>query len=555
MRHRAPFDGDDDAATGAGPGHPHDDGRVHRTHVPVAGISAVLDHGPDGVGVHQNGRFVYVNAVAARWLGARSARELIGLEVSSIVHTRSLPLVLAGVASLHRPGDVSPAVRATVVRADGADLDVEVLSTMTTWDGADAYQLVLRDLSERRGRHEALARQAALVDDAGDAVISTTRSGLVTSWNPAAARLYRRPAHLALASPIERALGTSIDLAAAAERGVVHAAHHAMDGSLRRVRVGVTGSGGGYVLICSDESTLHRSARNLRTAINALQTGVLVVDPNGWVQTVNLAARRIIGRDHGDGDAERRFDFHDLDVYDADGELLPIPDRPVSRAMASGLPTIGRVVGVDRPDGARVWLSLSCQPLYPAEGQRSPILVSFHDVTAQRATTEHLAFQAAHDALTGLPNRNHILETINALHHDAGVLRAVLFIDVDDLKTVNDTFGHEVGDLVLQTTASRLCRAVRGDDVVGRLSGDEFVALLVGDLRNGALDRFVDRIRRVLAEPVHIPGGTLHLGASIGVVDTDGHDERDANTLLRDADAAMYEAKATGRRVSVFAKH
>lgn len=570
MRHRERFVGDDDPGTGPvamdatldwPPHHVGSNGSSATGHVPPvaappAPFAQILDHSPDAICIHQDGRFVYFNAVAVRWLGARSSAELLGHAVSRFVHARSIPLVLARTATLHRPGDATPGLRATVVRVDGTELHVEALSVMTEWHGAVAYQLILRDLSEHRASHDALAHRAALVDNAGDAVISVTRSGMVTSWNRAAERIYRRPAHRALALPIDVAVGATVDLAAStAGDGVTHATHYALDGSSRTIRVSATAYDGGYVLVCSDESTLRRAARNLRTVVNTLQVGVVVVDQNGWLLTVNPAARQIIGLDSGRIRAEHGERFRDVPVYDADGVLLRPTERPVRKTFDTGLPTMGRIVGMDRPDGRRVWLSLSCQLLHPDAHEHSPVLVSFTDVTSQRAATEHLVFQAAHDALTGLPNRTHILETIDALHRESGVLRAVLFIDLDDLKTVNDTFGHDVGDLVLQATAARLCRAVRTNDIVGRLAGDEFVALLVGDLQNGALDRFVDRIRRVLSEPLEIPGGTLQLGASIGVIDTHADDTRDAATLLRDADVAMYAAKATGRQVSVFARH
>ncbi|WP_237570533.1 diguanylate cyclase [Mycolicibacterium lacusdiani] len=600
MRHREPFVGDEDPGTGPvaidafvkapthnghrepgqnGRPHPAADGRsngrahtppnlridpptatpthrpaTHEPRGPDAGSDAfaqIIDHSPDAICIHQDGRFVFFNAVAVRRLGARSARELLGHAVSRFVHARSVPQVVGRTAALRRPGDASLPLRATMVCVDGAEIHVEVLSVMTTWKGATAYQLILRDLTDVRATQDALAQQAALVENAGDAIIAVTRAGMVTSWNPAAERVYLRPAHRALALPLEIAVGAAIDPASVVrDGGVTHASHYAMDGTVRTMRVSATEYDDGFVLICSDETALRRASRNLRTVINALPEGIFVIDENGWMLTINPAARRILGLDGQPED----FSVHDLPLYDADGALLRPGERPIARAFTTGLPTIGRIMGIDRPDGRRVWLSANCQLLHPDSPDRSPVLVSFTDVTSQRAATEHLAFQAAHDGLTGLPNRAHIMETIDALHRRAGLLRAVLFIDLDDLKTVNDTLGHDVGDTVLQATANRLCSAVRRNDIVGRLAGDEFVALLIGELEDGALERFVGRIRDVLTEPIEIPGGTLHLGASIGVIDTHRDDSRDAATLLRDADAAMYAAKATGRKVSVFSQ-
>jgi diguanylate cyclase (GGDEF)-like protein/PAS domain S-box-containing protein len=574
MRHRERFVGDDDPYTGpvaVGPHHngslngssngslngsPNGSSNGHRDTPPDVefdSFARIVDHSPDAICIHQDGRFVFVNAVAVRWLGARTAHEIVGHTVSRFVHPRSIPDVLARTATLRRPGDVSLAARATVVRIDGTELHVEAVSVLTTWRGALAYQLIFRDLTDHRAVHDTLAHQAALVDHASDAIIAITKAGMVTSWNPAAERIYRRPAHRALALPIEVAVGAPVDVHAIAEAGgVVHSSHYAMDGSARTMRVSATEYDNGYVLLCSDETTLRRAARNLRTVVNTLQEGVVVVDQNGWLLTINPAARRILGLRPSERQVEHGDRLRELALYDAEGVLLGEDERPISMTFRTGLPIINRVFGVDRPDGRRVWLSGSSQLLHPDSRDYSPVLMSFTDITSQRAATEALAHQAAHDVLTGLPNRAHLLETVNALRRDDGMLTAVLFIDLDDLKTVNDTFGHDVGDTVIRACAERLRQAVRRHDIVGRFAGDEFVALLIGDLADNGLERSVDRIHRVLTEPIDIPGGTLQLGASIGVVRTDRRDERDALTLLRDADAAMYAAKASGRRASVF---
>lgn len=515
----------------------------------------LLDHAPDGITVHQDGRFVFFNAVAARWLGARSSDELVGHAVSRFVHVRSLPLLMARTATLHRPGDVAATTRTTVVRLDDTELHVDAVSALTTWRGAPAYQLIFRDPVAHRASHDAVAHRAGLVDHSGDALISITRAGMVTSWNPAAERIYRRPAHHALAGPVAVAVGAPVDVAAIAEAGgVVHATHYAMDGSIRAIRISMTSYDDGYVLSCSDETTHRRAARNLRTVVNSLPEGIVVVDRDRALLTINPAARRMLGFRVTDRTADIRDRLRDLVVYDATGTLLAPADRPVQKTFTTRLPIIGQIFGIDRPDGRRIWLSASCQLLRPDERGHSPVLVSFTDVTSQRAAAEHLAHRAAHDVLTGLPNRAHILDTVNAIRRRAGLLTAVLFIDLDDLKTVNDSLGHDAGDTVIRATAHRLRRAVRRRDVVGRLAGDEFVALLVGPLERTDLHRFVDRMQHILTAPIRLPGGSVQLGASIGVVQTHPADKRDAATLLRDADAAMYAAKARGRQTITYSK-
>jgi diguanylate cyclase (GGDEF)-like protein len=130
---------------------------------------------------------------------------------------------------------------------------------------------------------------------------------------------------------------------------------------------------------------------------------------------------------------------------------------------------------------------------------------------------------------------------------DSARLRAVLFIDLDDLKTTNDTLGHQAGDNLLGAAAARLRQAVGPGDVVGRHGGDEFVVLLFGAATRDELNAVVDRLRVQLAEPVVIADTTTPIRASVGLVEVHSDDQRAAEEILRDADRAMYEAKRAGR--------
>jgi diguanylate cyclase (GGDEF)-like protein len=154
-------------------------------------------------------------------------------------------------------------------------------------------------------------------------------------------------------------------------------------------------------------------------------------------------------------------------------------------------------------------------------------------------------FYARHDTLTDLPNRATVLRKLNrALKPDtAEHLRAVLFIDIDDLKTTNDTLGHMAGDDVLRAAAQRLLRAVGADGLVGRMGGDEFVVLVFGVASSRDITKMVERVRRELIAAEPTDGTRLVVRASIGVVDVDPDDPRSADEILRDADFAMYEAK------------
>jgi diguanylate cyclase (GGDEF)-like protein len=168
--------------------------------------------------------------------------------------------------------------------------------------------------------------------------------------------------------------------------------------------------------------------------------------------------------------------------------------------------------------------------------------------------TAEIRYQALHDGLTGLPNRALILDRVQqalarARRNDTSV--AVMFLDLDGFKGVNDTFGHAVGDQLLRAVGTRLAGVLRGADTVGRLGGDEFVVLLEHASLAAGADEVAERIQAVLTEPFNLETPellTLHTHASIGIA-TGLRDS--ADEFLRDADVAMYEAKATGKNCYV----
>jgi diguanylate cyclase (GGDEF)-like protein/PAS domain S-box-containing protein len=169
-------------------------------------------------------------------------------------------------------------------------------------------------------------------------------------------------------------------------------------------------------------------------------------------------------------------------------------------------------------------------------------ITHIEDVTEQRRAAEQLRYAARHDELTGLPNRSylmHILEdrlSTSELDHVA-----VLFVDLDQFKVVNDSLGHEVGDQLIQVVSERLRSALRGDDVLARFGGDEFIVVLTGEPIDVA-----ERLRRAVHPPIMIGEHELFVTASIGY-STNHEPGMSPNDLLRDADAAMYRAKARGR--------
>jgi diguanylate cyclase (GGDEF)-like protein len=177
------------------------------------------------------------------------------------------------------------------------------------------------------------------------------------------------------------------------------------------------------------------------------------------------------------------------------------------------------------------------------------VLLRFWYLGQQRLRAEQrYAHWAAHDELTGLPNRRQLLAALDQALAERAHL-TVLFCDLDGFKPVNDRLGHQAGDELLRVVGQRLRRCVRARDVVGRFGGDEFMIVCV-DLPPSGAGEVVARIRATLAEPVALAGGTAVVGASIGVAVTEGGREYTADSLIAEADRAMYAQKhrVTGSR-------
>lgn len=175
--------------------------------------------------------------------------------------------------------------------------------------------------------------------------------------------------------------------------------------------------------------------------------------------------------------------------------------------------------------------------------------VALHeDVTEQRLSQERINFLARHDLLTGLPNRGVLREELERalVANRRGEALALLCLDLDRFKPVNDTYGHAVGDGLLKQVATRLRECVRETDVVARMGGDEFAVVQRGGVHPMASTRLAHRIIEALTQPFHIEGHTVHIGTSVGVA-LAPHDGEDPEALQRNADLALYRAKSDGR--------
>ncbi|OQX33001.1 MAG: hypothetical protein B0D96_12435, partial [Candidatus Sedimenticola endophacoides] len=236
-------------------------------------------------------------------------------------------------------------------------------------------------------------------------------------------------------------------------------------------------------------------------------------------------------------------------------EDRPLMKRRFREFLRSGRNFINIEHRMNRPDGSFVYVSNNCQAIRDDSGRVVRMAGSIQDITLQKEIENRLRHDASHDPLTGLYNRNWMIKRINReLEETRQVperLFAVLFLDLDDFKQLNDTLGHSYGDLLLIEVARRIEAQVRPGDAIARLGGDEFIMLLP-DIKSGDALHVVRRLVECIAEPYTLYHHEYATHGSIGVAfSSTGY--ANAEELLRDADTAMYRAKTLGKgRYEIF---
>lgn len=308
------------------------------------------------------------------------------------------------------------------------------------------------------------------------------------------------------------------------------------------------------------------SENTFRTLYETAPHGVIYQDMSGRITSANPAAQRILGRT-----LEQLRGLTSMGplwrAVREDGSPMPGDQHPAMLTLKFGQPVKDVLMGVQLPDGAYVWISISATPLFK-EGQMTQVYTIFEDVTERHRMQEQMRQLAFNDELTKLPNRRLMLDRLSqaltASKRNASY-GALMFIDLDNFKPLNDRSGHDSGDLLLIEVARRLKNCVREVDTVSRFGGDEFVVMLVDldtdRVQSHALAQNVaEKIRLSLAEPYVLAFSqtadattTIYhdCTASIGVT-LFIHYEGTQDEFLHRADVAMYQAKEAGRNTVRF---
>jgi diguanylate cyclase (GGDEF)-like protein/PAS domain S-box-containing protein len=291
---------------------------------------------------------------------------------------------------------------------------------------------------------------------------------------------------------------------------------------------------------------LFEEQERAQVTLNSIGDAVMSTDVRGHVTYLNAVAESMTGWSRAEAAGrplEEVFRIVDAATHEA-------AVNPMALAIRENK-TVGLTVNclLIRRDGVEAAIEDSAAPIHDRRGRVTGAVIVFHDVSAARALSLRMSYLARHDSLTDLPNRillNDRLAQAISLAHRHRYKLALLFLDVDRLKHINDSLGHAIGDRLLQSVAQRLLACVRSSDTVSRQGGDEFVILLseLTHERDAAVG--ADKILQALRAPHRIDRHDLHVTASIGIA-TYPDDGTEAERLLKNADSAMYHAKDNGR--------
>ncbi len=520
--------------------------------------------------LHPDGVVEWISPSVTRILGW-PRETILGNRPWQLVHPDDVERAQATMADALRTGQAGTPLELRLQHADGTYRWMAATSSLATVGDCHRFVVTMRDVTDqvtaRRALAESEARYRFLVEEGRDTVAIYNPDWTVRWVSSAVDRLFGLDGKLGADARPELHpddMARMGEMRAGIERGddtvrvrarlrvspgpwiwteSVARPVRQPDGSLSAIHV-VTRNVHDQVLA---ERRLAESERRFRLAMLESAHGMAIVGLDHRYLEVNPALCRILGHD------ETWLLAHTVDdVLHPDDAAA---DRQARQSLLDGshdhITAERRFL---RGGGGVIWGQHAIGLLRDERGEPVSFVAQLQDVSRIRRAMQTLEYQASHDSLTGLLNRSELTDRLAerlAAADGSGGRPAVLFCDVDRLKTVNDELGHAAGDALLRATAQRLTSSVRATDLVARMGGDEFVVLLDDVRDEQEAVTVAESIRRAVAGPVPFDGGALETTMSIGVLLAG--EGSDVDAVLRDADAALYAAKESGRdRVAVF---
>jgi len=509
---------------------------------------------------------LYPHLAGARVISAIDEALHSGLSaiLSSSINKRLFPLNHEGrVPGKPEPMQQIVAVKPVAVRGGGRDCLIQVfdVTTMSHREALLRQQAkTMQALAENYRLSELHNR--AIVDNTADAIVTFGEDGAIGTYNPAAIRIFGYDPYEIVGKSVAQlipelvvqggALDTErfLDIRAEVEGRRKIGSTFPLELSLNAMELGGQRL---FVAIAHDiterkaaEAEMRKQKEWLSTLINAMPDLVCFRDGKGRWLVANKFYLELAGLDHVDYHGRTSSDL--AHMSSGFGEFLLTGSLTDERAWSDKKTVAYEKELPTRDGGAKVFDVIKI-PLFEDDGSRRGLVMVGRDVTERKLAAARIHHLAHHDSLTGLPNRVLFQERLRSALAQAkrlGHKVALLFLDLDKFKDINDTLGHHVGDLLLKAVAKRLLRCVRESDTVARLGGDEFAVVLTNlDDPDGA-STVAESIIASVAEPFGLEEHEVNTSTSIGIT-IFPDDAVDSEHLLKNADLAMFRSKAEGR--------
>ncbi|MDP2827315.1 MAG: EAL domain-containing protein [Sulfuricellaceae bacterium] len=530
----------------------------------ISRLAEILEATTDYVGTATpDGRILYANQAVRKILGFGADEDFSGQHIASVHPEWALRVVeQEGIPAATRDGHWEG--ETALLSRDGREIPIsQLILAHKTDDGTvDYFSSIMRDISERKAAEAELRKLSQALEQSADTIIITDRDGVIEYANPYFYALTGYAAEEIIGhnprvwqsgeTPVEtyREMWQTI-LAGQVWRGEVR--NRKKNGELFWETATLSpvknekGEITHFVGVKHDITSSKEAEEKLRLWQRALESSVNAITITDATQAdfpyvyVNPAFERITGysAEEALGKNGRFLQNQDADQPELENIRRAVKEQRDGKALLRNY----------RKDGSLFWNELYISPVRNDAGQVTHYIGIQNDVTERKQYEEQLAYQSAHDTLTQLPNRNLAQDRLVQgiiFARRAGRQLALLFINLDNFKLINESLGHNLGDQLLQVMAQRISGCVRSGDTVARLGGDDFMIILPDVVQEAFVSHLADQVLAAVSQSVVIESHHLTVTCSIGI-SLFPRDGEDASTLLKNADAAMYRAKDQGR--------
>ena len=537
----------------------------------------LIDLSPDLICAFRDQTIIMMNAAGHAMIGSNGAPSVERKQIGELFDETCRDTFVDNIGTL---AEELRRMSLTLIASDGRRINAEVATQPVQLEDGPAFLLIARDVSDvtraERKVRDREDRLYGILDAVMDGIVTVNENGSIETFNRAARSIFAITENTAIGQKISSFLirpkkGDDVDFLKAFEsvfNGKPQSRVHQWiarryDGTELPVEIGVT------LLRTTDRPLLTVLVRDItlrvanenrlleseqRYALAASGSNDGLWDWNFQRNEVYFSNRWKAMTGHREtGIANQPEDWFSL-VHPDDVDLLQAEIKNHLERKSEHLEVTYRI---RQPDGSIRWMLARGMAVFDDDGNPVRMAGSQSDITEQRKVQEQLVYDAFHDPLTGLPNRALFMDRLNhaiqRVHRRRAENVAVLFIDVDRFKVINDSLGHSFGDELLIAIASRLNECIRLGDTIARLGGDEFT-ILAEDLSTPiAAEELAQRIVKRFEAPFQINGREVFSSVSVGVL-ISNEDHKRAEDMLRDADLAMYRAKSEGRaRYETFA--